>query len=396
MSGKRGRPPHPDILTPREWEVLDLLREGQNNPQIGERLGISLAGARYHVSEILGKLGLNSRYAAAAWQPTPIPWWRAASLSFLAWPFNKLWWGAGVKVAATVVVAATVAAFAVPEGFGLLVTDPEVGPVPDFSNFSYVTANGRFRLTDNPARDAGGAWSPDCSRIAFTSNREGSIASLGDIYTMYADGSNIVNLTVSPRGDIQPTWSPDGTRIAFASESRGNSDIYVMSSDGTGQTNLTNMPGLNLTPGWSPDGERILFTRYRGLTPEVYVMNSDGTLPLNVTRHGATDGWASWSPDGGQIGFPSWSPDGARIAFQSSRDGNWEIYVMNADGSSQTRLTNNSDEDGFPSWSPDGARIAYVSRTGEGSYEIYVMNVDGSDQVRLTPNPPKDGLGDSP
>ena len=73
MSEKRGRPPHPDVLTPREWEVLDLFPEGQTNPQIGERLGVSLAGVGYHVSEILGKLGLNSRYDAAAWQPTPIP-----------------------------------------------------------------------------------------------------------------------------------------------------------------------------------------------------------------------------------------------------------------------------------------------------------------------------------
>ena len=119
------------------------------------------------------------------------------------------------------VVAATVAVFAVPEPFGILVTDPEVGPVPDFSNFSYVTAGGRVHLTDDPARDAGGAWSSDCSRIAFTSNREGSIGSHGDIYTMNSDGTDIANLTRSPRDDFEPAWSPDGSRIAFASESEG-------------------------------------------------------------------------------------------------------------------------------------------------------------------------------
>ena len=127
---RRGRPKHPDILTPREWEVLTHLREGLTNRQIGERLGISLAGARYHVSEILGKLGLSSRREAAVWQVSRVPWWRAAALGFLAWPFKKLLWGSAVKAAAAAAVVATVGLFAVPDGFGLLVTDPEIGPVP--------------------------------------------------------------------------------------------------------------------------------------------------------------------------------------------------------------------------------------------------------------------------
>ena len=70
---RRGRPPHPDVLTPREWEVLDLLREGVSNEEIAQRLGITLAGAKYHVSEILGKLGLSGRGEAAVWQPSRVP-----------------------------------------------------------------------------------------------------------------------------------------------------------------------------------------------------------------------------------------------------------------------------------------------------------------------------------
>ena len=375
---RRGRPPHPDILTPREWEVLGLLREGPTNPQIGHRLGISLAGARYHVSEILGKLGLNSRFEAAAWQPTRIPSWRAAALGFLAWPFKKLLWGSAVKAAAAAAVVATVGVFAVPDGFGLLVTDPEIGPVPDFSNFSYVTASGRVRLTDNPARDAGGAWAPDCSRIAFTSNRKGSIGFRNDIYTMDADGTNVVNLTKTRRDDSQPDWSPDGTRIAFASEIKGNTDIYVMNADGTGQTNLTNMPGLNLTPSWSPDGERVLFSRYRGLTPEVYVINSDGTLRRNLSQHEATDGWASWSPDG------------KTIAFASNRHGDWQadplwlptlgtsVYAMNADGTGIMRLTNSDSADVDPRWSPDGQWLSFTRVELQGP-RVFIMRSDGSD-----------------
>ena len=103
--GRRGRPPHPDILTPREWEVLELLRQGLSNPEIAQRLGISPAGARYHVSEILGKLAVESRQEAAAWRPVEgrRPWWTAALV-----PVTALWrqvgaLPAGLSTAAMVV-----------------------------------------------------------------------------------------------------------------------------------------------------------------------------------------------------------------------------------------------------------------------------------------------------
>ena len=79
-------------------------------------------------------------------------------------------------------------------------------------------------------------------------------------------------------------------------------------------------------------------------------------------------------------------PDGSRITFASDRDGKAEIYVMNADGSDQTRLTNNPANDGSPAWSPDGSRIAFTSDR-DSNDEIYVMNADGSDQTNLTNNP---------
>ena len=375
---KRGRPKHPDILTPREWEVMDQLRQGKSNPEIARQMGISRAGAKYHVSEILGKLDLVSRYEAATWKPSRRVWWLAGLLVFLPWPFKSLWWGSATKVAAAAAVTAAVVAFAIPDGFGRFVTDPEIGPVPQFSDFSYVTAKGRVRLAGNPARDVGGAWSPDCSRIAFTSNRAGSIGSHSDIYVMDPDGTNIVNLTKSPSPDQQPSWSPDGTRIVYTSEVQGNSDIYMMNADGTGQTNLTNLAGLNRDPAWSPEGERILFTRYRGLTPEIYVMNSDGTLRSNLTQHEATDGWASWSPDG------------SNIAFASNRHADWQadplwlptlgtsIYVMNADGSGIARLTNSTSTDVGPRWSPDGQWLSFTRVELQGP-RVYIMKSDGSD-----------------
>ena len=81
--------------------------------------------------------------------------------------------------------------------------------------------------------------------------------------------------------------------------------------------------------------------------------------------------------------------DGTKIAFTSNRDGNYEIYVMDPDGTNQARLTDNSHDDYSPSWSPDGTKIAFQSNR-DGNYEIYVMNADGSNQTRLTDNSKND------
>ena len=121
----------------------------------------------------------------------------------------------------------------------------------------------------------------------------------------------------------------------------------------------------------APTPFRIAFNSERDGNMDVYVMNADGSGQTRLTDNPALDA------------FPSWSPDSSRIAFVSERDGNFEVYVMNADGSSQTRLTDNPGEDFLPNWSPDGSRIAYASRRG-GNMEIYVMNADGSSQTRLT------------
>jgi len=117
----------------------------------------------------------------------------------------------------------------------------------------------------------------------------------------------------------------------------------------------------------------ILFRSNRDGNHEVYVMDADGTDPVRLTDNPA------WDRD------PCWSPDGTEVAFSSNRDGNDEIYLMNADGSSPVNLTNYSGDDKYPSWSPDGSRIAFSSRgVGETYYELCVMDPDGSNLVNLT------------
>ena len=107
---------------------------------------------------------------------------------------------------------------------------------------------------------------------------------------------------------------------------------------------------LTLAPSaCAPKPGKITFESYRDGNYEVYVMNADGTGQMNLTNNPAGD----W--------FPAWSPDGKRIAFDPNRDLNFEVYVMNADGTGQVNLTNNPAEDLAPAWSPDGNRIAFYS-----------------------------------
>ena len=120
---------------------------------------------------------------------------------------------------------------------------------------------------------------------------------------------------------------------------------------------------------------KIAFASDRDGNMEIYVMNADGGGLTRVTENAAEDT------------HPTWSPDGTRLAFVSSRDGNKEIYVVGADGSGLTRLTNNTAEDFAPAWSPSltNQQIAFVSHR-DGNDEVYVMAADGSGQTNLTKN----------
>jgi Tol biopolymer transport system component len=227
------------------------------------------------------------------------------------------------------------------------------------------------RLTNSQANNRAPVWSPDRTRIAFTSDRTG----FSHIYLMNADGLNQVRLTGGDSvQDTDPTWSPDGDRIAFCSNRSGDNEIWVVNSDGSRSVRLTTTRGDDGQPAWSPDGSRIAFVSARSGGYDIYVMQSDGTDQKRLTTDGAYNG------------FPAWSSDSKRITFRSSRDRNQEVYVMNADGSGQSNLTRHPAEDNDSAWSPDGTRIAFrTNRSGHN--DIYSMNAEGSRPTLLTNSP---------
>lgn len=193
------------------------------------------------------------------------------------------------------------------------------------------------------------------------------------IYTVNPNGSQLAEHANDPIAiaEYAPTFSPDGSKILFYGHTRGavdggaNYDVYTMNSDGTGIQNLTTGTAdvasafSQLNPSWSPDSSRIVYDGDDGL----YVMNADGSHQTRIA-----DGW-----DG------SWSTDGTRIAFAGAGS---SIYTVAPDGSSITPLTHSPGEDIFPRWSPDGTQIAFARAEGL-DHTIDVVNADGTNLMTV-------------
>jgi Tol biopolymer transport system component len=199
-----------------------------------------------------------------------------------------------------------------------------------------------------------------------------------DTYTVNSRSSDVAGNVESTDTVTFTVDDPDPVTerpILFASSRTGYGDIYSLDSAGT-LTQLTSGNAIDAEPEWSPNGEQIAFTSTRDGNVELYVMDADGSPVRRLTRHSAIDT------------SPAWSPDGESIAFGSNRGNNWDVYVVDADATEATtnvtRLTSHSSADTFPAWAPDGTRIVFSSgRTGGG--DIYTLGSAAIESVSNVP-----------
>lgn len=236
-------------------------------------------------------------------------------------------------------------------------------------------------------------------RIAFSSDRSGVFA----IWTINPDGTGATQVTHHDTStqDWWPVVSPDGRQIAFTrydvgqppSVARASQAIYVMNIDGSNLQRLSN-PGNNVDDNladFSPDGRKIAFISDRndpnpkancrpnaigapGCNWEIYVMNTDGTDQRRLTN----------TPAGVANTYPEFSPSGHRLLFASTRSGASALYTMKRNGSDVQKLTADSLGAGDANWSPDGKKVTFVWQFFQNDNEIYTINADGTGVTQLT------------
>ncbi len=237
--------------------------------------------------------------------------------------------------------------------------------------------------------------SPECPpRPDFSKGYVWAVYAGYDIFTANPDGSNLKQLTKTPGYDAEATITLDGKKITFTSVRNGDLDIYTMDADGKNVKQLTHELGYDGGPTFSPDGKWIVYRAYHPQTEkdiadykellaqnlirptslEIMMMKADGSGKKQITNLGA----ASFGP--------AFTADGKRIIFSSNYDpethatggmGNFELWLINPDGSGLQRVTYSDGFDGFPMFSPDGKKLVWASnRNAKAPHETNIFIAD--------------------
>jgi DNA-binding CsgD family transcriptional regulator len=380
---RRGRPPYPGLLTPREQQVLDLIREGMTNEQIAERLGISFSGARYHVAEILSKLGVNSRQEAALWIPSPEPT-GARRFGLLSGLFGRI---------ASSMLARAAGSLAIAAGLGLLlalllgviemgerrqeqplpsieiewaeVDLPPLGEEPARPFFTAVEPDGQDLWRVYVARGSQAPvqleqsrrypqdlfWSSaDLVTLSYLASRDGAAAlPNGPLVTglsqySLAAGKEIWQKGYQP-GSYVMKASPDGSEVAIVDRTNGR--LYIQQLGGSAQE-LRGAPGSDpVFLGWSADGSAFAL--------QVTTVRGHRDTRPQFAWYLAVPGHSKAFVLGG---VPSWSPEGSKLAIGQGQD----LLIVDAKAGTAKRMAV-----GLPLQSPSGPSPlnwsgAYITR----------------------------------
>ena len=302
-----------------------------------------------------------------------------------------------------------------PAGTGLLAEGGASGPAAEQAAVAAPGAEvhlANIRQLTFGGENAEAYFSHDGSEIIFQSTREG--VPCDQIFRMNLDGSNQRMVSTGDGRTTCGYFYPDGESIVYASTHLGGAecppppsfrmgyvwaiydsfDIFRASADGSGLTRLTDTPGYDAEATIGPDG-RIVFMSVRSGDQEIYSMNGDGSDVRRLTHRQGPDGGPFFSPDGSKIIFRGRElPDGPEFDDYKRlldeglwRPGAVEVFLMDADGSNLTQVTDLGGANFAPFWHPDGERIIFGSNwhNPEGrNFDIFMINLDGSGLERIT------------
>jgi Tol biopolymer transport system component len=239
----------------------------------------------------------------------------------------------------------------------------------------------QIKLTDTPGAEITPSLSPDGKFVAYASRASGNM----DVYVLRIGGSKQVNLTAdSAVDDSEPAFSPDGSRIAFRSE-RDGGGLFVMGATGESVVRITDR---GYRPAWSPDGTRLVFA------------SADFTLPTARPARSelwvieVASGKARKIFDGDAV-QPSWSPSGQRIAYWAipGTSGQRDIWTIPAEGGTPVAVTEDAPLDWNPVWAADGRHL-YFSSTRGGSMNLWRVAIDeATGRTQAPPEPVTFGAG---
>jgi TolB protein len=249
------------------------------------------------------------------------------------------------------------------------------------------------------------------SRFVFVNNSTGN----KEIYLCDFDGQNVEQLTSYKSISLLPRWSPKGDSIVFNSYKDGGLMLYLMDISSRSVRNISGRGGVNIGACWLSDGNRLASSISKNGNRDIFTIDMAGNITEQLTNHWADDISPSFSPDGSKMAFvsnrsgnpqiyvkdfltgneeritfdlnyctsPVWSQSN-RIAFSVMDGGNFDIYLINPDGSNLKKLTEASGNNEDPCWSPDGRYLVFSSSRDGGGYHLYIMNSNGQNQRRIT------------